>query len=170
MAIIDDISCEAFDGLGVQILVTAINRNLVKKATMNFIALTSIIFGGSEAGLGRNVPESENLDGRPEIYCQLWTRGCNKKVLDNLFHGFGFRVRQALLTTPTVAVFNALDSNTQFDVMDNIGHYGDGYESLVECGRRLCISIPLMMGYDFLIERHIAYKCGVMGGIPVALL
>ncbi len=161
--IIDDVSCEAFAGLGVQVLVTASNKPLVQTAVNNFTALPSAIRGGVEGGLGP-FQSSANPDHRPGTICQLWVGGTGDKSRIKLEKGFSFRVRQALMITPTVAVFNALDASLKFDISESIGHYGDGFETRVEIYNRKLISIPLMMGHDFLIEQEIGYKEGVMGG------
>ena len=68
--IIDDVSCEAFAGLGVQVLVTASNKPLVQTAVNNFTALPSAISGGVEGGLGQ-FRSSANPDDRPGTICQL---------------------------------------------------------------------------------------------------
>ncbi len=162
--IIDDVSCEAFAGLGLQVLVTANNRRLVETAVNNFTALPSAISGGVEGGVGRSPQNHYNPNHQPGSICQLWSGGTGNKSRVKLENQFAFRVRQALMITPTVAVFNGLDSNFKFDISESIGHYGDGFETHIEQYNRKLISIPLMMGQDFLIEQEIAYKEGVMGG------
>ena len=49
-------------------------------------------------------------------------------------------------------------------MMSNVGHCGDGYEWIVEKYNRKLIDVPIMMGYDFLIEEELSYAKGVMGG------
>lgn len=162
--IIDDVSCEAFAGLGLQILVTANTRSLVESAVKSFTALPSTIFGGVEGGLGLTLPETKTPDHRLGIICHLWVSGTGKMSRLKLEKELVFRVRQALMTTPTIAVFNALDFKQRFDITKSIGNYGDGFETKVEQYGRKLISIPLMMGHDFLMEQEIAYKEGIMGG------
>ncbi len=162
--IIDDVSCEAFAGLGLQILVTASTKSLAETAVNNFAALSSTIIGGAEGGIGLTPPELHNPDHRSGTMSQLWVAGTGKKSRSRLEKELAFRVRQALMTTPTTAVFNALDASQKFNVTKSIGYYGDGFETKVEQYGRKLISIPLMMGHDFLIEQEIAYKEGVMGG------
>ncbi len=164
MPVIDNVLCEAFAGLGVQILVTANTKRLVQTAVNNFTALPSTIVGGVEGGIGQSSQNHSNPDHRPGKRCQLWVAGTGDKSRIKLEKEFAFRVRQALMTTPTIAVFNALDGTPKFDVIESVGHYGDGFETKVEQYGLKLISIPLMMGYDFLIEQEIAYKEGVMGG------
>jgi formylmethanofuran--tetrahydromethanopterin N-formyltransferase len=45
-----------------------------------------------------------------------------------------------------------------------VGHCGDGYEWIVNKYNRKLINVPIMMGYDFLIEEELSYAPGVMGG------
>ncbi|MCK4780562.1 MAG: formylmethanofuran--tetrahydromethanopterin formyltransferase, partial [Candidatus Lokiarchaeota archaeon] len=52
----------------------------------------------------------------------------------------------------------------KFNMMDNVGHCGDGYEDLIYRLERKMISVPIMMGYDFLIEEELSYAKGIMGG------
>ena len=75
-------------------------------------------------------------------------------------------MRQGILVVPTTAVFDYYPSevDTKFNMMDNVGHCGDGYEEIVEKYDKKMISVPIMMGYDFLIEEELSYAKGVMGG------
>ena len=160
---VDDVVCEAFRGVGLQVLVTAMNQSLVQVAVNNFTALPSGVTGGVEGGIG-NFYANSTLDQRPGITCQLWAKGTGAKSKLKLEKEFVFRVLHSLLTTPTVALFNDLHSQSKFNISRTIGFYGDGFETHVEKYDRHLISIPLMMGHDFLIEEEIAYKEGVMGG------
>ena len=164
MPIIDNVACEAFAGLGLQVLVTAQTKPLVQAAVNGFTALPSVIVGGAEGGIGQSPQNYSNPGHRPGTLCQLWVAGTDEKAQVKLQKNFAFRVRQALMTTPTVTVFNMLESESKFDVTESIGHYGDGFESNVEQYGRHLLSVPLMMGHDFLIDREISYKEGVMGG------
>ncbi|TFG20956.1 MAG: formylmethanofuran--tetrahydromethanopterin formyltransferase, partial [Promethearchaeota archaeon] len=78
----------------------------------------------------------------------------------------GRRMRQGILVVPTTAVFDAYPNKieTKFNMMNNVGHCGDGYEEIIEKFDRNLISVPIMMGYDFLIEKELSYAKGVMGG------
>ena len=48
--------------------------------------------------------------------------------------------------------------------MNNVGHCGDGYEEIIDIYNRKMISVPIMMGYDFLSEEELSYAKGIMGG------
>ncbi|MHA1733421.1 MAG: formylmethanofuran--tetrahydromethanopterin N-formyltransferase [Promethearchaeota archaeon] len=166
---IEDTYCEAFDGVGIQITVTAANEDLVRYAAQSFVALPSSVFGDAEGGIVQWLDGTGTPDGRPGATCQLWVLGTGKKAVDRLYDRLGRRLRQGILVVPTTAVYNALPGSTVdgiFDLMDNVGHCGDGYEEvLVEEGTyRQVISIPIMMGHDFVVEKTIPYKSGVMGG------
>jgi formylmethanofuran--tetrahydromethanopterin N-formyltransferase len=83
--------------------------------------------------------------------------------LDRFYRELSYRIRQGILVVPTTAIYNAYDSEERLDMMERVGHCGDGYETeTIYKGRRV-ISIPLMMG-NFIIERYIGYGLGVMGG------
>ncbi len=163
---IEDTFCEAFEGLVVQIQVTAKDRQFLERAVNSFTALPSTVFGDAEGGLVKWLNESETMDGRVGAIVQLWVTGTNEKAQSKLYIQFGRRLRQGILVVPTTAVFNAYPKNIniKFDVMDNVGHCGDGYEEIIQKYEREMISVPIMFGYDFLIERNITFAKGVMGG------
>lgn len=108
--------------------------------------------------------KDETPDEREGAIVQLWVTGFNKKSIENLEDKLGKRTRQGILVVPTTAVFNALDSETKFDMMKTVGHCGDGFEEIIEyCGRNI-ISVPIMFGQDFIIEEKVGYQRGIMGG------
>jgi len=49
------------------------------------------------------------------------------------------------------------------DMMERVGHCGDGYEWVEKRYGREVIVVPLMVP-DFIIERYLGYSRGVMGG------
>ncbi|MFX1374477.1 MAG: formylmethanofuran--tetrahydromethanopterin N-formyltransferase [Promethearchaeota archaeon] len=166
MTVIEDTYCEAFEGLCVQLMVTAQDAEFLNRAVNSFTALPSTVFGDAEGGIVRWLSESETIDGRLGAIVQLWVTGTGKKVITKFYDQLGRRMRQGILVVPTTAVFDhypKLD-NKKFNMMNNVGHCGDGYEWIVEKYNRKLISIPIMMGYDFLIEEEISYAPGVMGG------
>ncbi|MFW9823394.1 MAG: formylmethanofuran--tetrahydromethanopterin N-formyltransferase [Candidatus Thorarchaeota archaeon] len=166
MAIIEDTYCEAFEGLCVQLMVTAQDAEFLNRAANAFTALPSTVFGDAEGGIVRWLSEKETIDGRLGAIVQLWVTGIGKKAIAKFYDQLGRRMRQGILVVPTTAVFDYYPANTQnkFKMMDNVGHCGDGYEWIVEKYNRKLISVPIMMGYDFLIEEELSYAPGVMGG------
>ncbi len=163
---IEDTYCEAFEGLVVQLMVTAQDAEFLNRATNAFTALPSTVFGDAEGGIVRWLSEKETIDGRLGAIVQLWVTGTGKKATAKFYEQFGRRMRQGILVVPTTAVFDYYPGTTEFkfNMMDNVGHCGDGYEWIVEKLNRKLINVPIMMGYDFLIEENISYAKGVMGG------
>ncbi|MFX1480687.1 MAG: formylmethanofuran--tetrahydromethanopterin formyltransferase, partial [Promethearchaeota archaeon] len=166
MAIIEDSYCEAFEGLCVQLQVTAQDAQFLKRAVDAFTALPSTVFGDSEGGIVRWLTESESIDGRIGAIIQLWVTGMGKKSTIKFYEQLGRRIRQGILVVPTTALFDFYPKivENKFDMMNNVGHCGDGYEWIIEKYQRKLIEVPIMMGYDFLIENEISYAPGVMGG------
>ena len=161
-----DTYCEAFEGLVVQLMVTAQDIEFLNRAANAFTALPSTVFGDAEGGIVRWLSEKETIDGRLGAIVQLWVTGTGKKATAKFYEQLGRRMRQGILVVPTTAVFDYYPRTTEFkfNMMDNVGHCGDGFEWIVEKFNRKLINVPIMMGYDFLIEKYISYAKGVMGG------
>jgi formylmethanofuran--tetrahydromethanopterin N-formyltransferase len=159
---VEDTYCEAFDGLYSRLIVTAKDRKRLDKAAYGSTALPCTVFGESEGGIEWFLSAKETPDGRIGAVIQIWI-GYGKNAKEKLEHELGKRIRQGILVVPTTMIFNALESTDKIDTMDKVGHCGDGYEHVENRFGREMINIPLMMG-EFLIERHLGYKKGVMGG------
>jgi len=166
MAIIEDTYCEAFEGLCCQLMVTAQDAKFLNKAANSFTALPSTVFEDAEGGIVRWLTEEETIDGRLGAIIQLWVNGTGKKAIAKFYEQLGRRLRQGILVVPTTAVFDYYPFKTEmkFNMMNNVGHCGDGYEDLMIKFERKLISVPIMMGHDFLIEQELSYSKGVMGG------
>ncbi|MFQ5815464.1 MAG: formylmethanofuran--tetrahydromethanopterin N-formyltransferase [Candidatus Hydrothermarchaeaceae archaeon] len=159
---IEDTYCEAFDGLFSRLLITARDEKRLHKAAIGSTSLPSTVFGESEGGVEKWVPSHETVDGRMGAIIQIWVNA-GKNAVEKLEYETAKRVRQGILVVPTTSVFNACESPEKMDTMDRIGHCGDGYEVVEQRFGREVINIPLMMG-EFIIERHIGYSNGIMGG------
>ena len=166
MAIIEDTYCEAFEGLVVQLQVTAQDSEFLNRATNAFTALPSTVFGDAEGGIVRWLTKDETIDGRLGSIVQLWVTGTGKKSQTKFYEQLGRRIRQGILVVPTTAVFDHFpkEVDTKFNMMKNVGHCGDGYEWIIIRHNRSLINVPIMMGYDFIVEEEISYSLGVMGG------
>ena len=166
MVLIEDTYCEAFEGLCIQLMVTAQDAEFLNRAVNAFTSLPSTVFGDAEGGIVRWLSENETIDGRLGAIVQLWVTGTGKKATAKFYDQLGRRMRQGILVVPTTAVFDHYPVRTEkkFKMMDNVGHCGDGYEWVVGIYGRNLISVPIMMGYDFLIEEELSYAPGVMGG------
>ena len=157
-----DTYCEAFDGLYSRILITAKNEKLLKKAALNSTALPLTVLGGSEGGVEKWLSEKDTPDIRIGAIAQYWVLNMKNSV-ETLEIDLAKRIRQGILVVPTTAVFSAIDSEKKFDMMDRVGHCGDGYEFEEEYSGRNVINIPIMMR-EFRIERYLGYNKGIMGG------
>lgn len=166
MTLVEDTYCEAFEGLCVQLMVTAQDTEFLNRAANAFTALPSTVFGDAEGGIVRWLTEKETIDGRVGAIVQLWVTGTGKKASAKFYEQLGRRMRQGILVVPTTAVFDYYPKETEmkFNMMDNVGHCGDAYEWIIEKYGRKLINVPIMMGYDFLIEEELSYAPGVMGG------
>ncbi|MBN2251191.1 MAG: formylmethanofuran--tetrahydromethanopterin N-formyltransferase [Candidatus Altiarchaeota archaeon] len=159
---VEDTYCEAFDGLYARLVVTAKDEKRLMKAALGSTALPCTVFGESEGGVEKYLAGDETPDGRSGAVIQIWV-GCGRNEREKLEYELGKRIRQGILVVPTTRVYNFLDSTEKIDLMDNVGHCGDGYERTETRYGREVINIPLMMG-EFLIEKHVGYAKGVMGG------
>ncbi|MDY6966654.1 MAG: formylmethanofuran--tetrahydromethanopterin N-formyltransferase [Halobacteriota archaeon] len=159
---VDDTYCEAFDGLLARLIVTAKDDKRLIRAAQSATALPSTVFGEAEGAIDRWLSKDETPDGRKGVIIQIWVNS-RKDAVKTLEHEMSKRIRQGILVTPTTSVFNSLDSYDKIDIMDKVGHCGDGYEITEQRFGRDVINIPLMMG-EFLIERYLGYMKGIMGG------
>jgi formylmethanofuran--tetrahydromethanopterin N-formyltransferase len=66
---------------------------------------------------------------------------------------------------PFTAVFDALSVKNEgrMDMMERVGHCGDGFEWEKQLYGRTMIVVPIMVP-DFLIERYLGYAQGIAGG------
>ena len=167
MVEIEDTYAEAFDGLFCRILITAKDEKRLKRAAYGCTALPMVVVGRTEGGIEKWLSKAETIDGRLGAIVQFWGAINESKPFEISLKKFikevSYRIRQEILVEPTTCVFNALDSGKKFDVMDSIGHCGDGYEWEEEYYGRHVINIPLMMP-GFKIERYLGYSIGVSGG------
>jgi formylmethanofuran--tetrahydromethanopterin N-formyltransferase len=162
-AIIEDTYCEAFDGLYSRLLITARDKKLLQRAAFSSTALPLTVLGQSEGGIEKWLSKKQTPDGRVGALIQIWILG-GESAVKTLEVELGKRIRQGILVVPTTAVLNAINSEKKIDIMDKVGHCGDGYEWEEEYFGRKVINVPIMMGHDFKIERYLGYAKGIMGG------
>ncbi len=167
LAEIEDTYAEAFDGLLCRIMITAKDETRLKRAAYGSTALPMGVVGRGEGGVEKWLKPTETPDKRLGAIVQFWAGISKSKPYENAVKKFiretSYRLRQEILVEPTTCVFNALDSASRFDVMDSIGHCGDGYEWEEEYVGRRVINVPIMMP-GFRIERFLGYGVGVSGG------
>lgn len=168
-AIVDDTYAEAFRSIYAEVLITARDRTWLQHACNAATGhASSSIFCDCEAGVDRFVgpggDESfETPDGRPGAIVQFHVPRFKKdreKLLEKvLLH----RLSQNVLTCPTTACFNLLDTEPYFKLGRKLSFFGDGYQVRDNrFGRKVWV-IPTMGG-EFVIDRRFGFKDGVMGG------
>jgi formylmethanofuran--tetrahydromethanopterin N-formyltransferase len=73
------------------------------------------------------------------------------------------RISQNVLTCPTTACFNLIDSDPFFKLGRKIAFFGDGYQTRAEqFGRKVWV-IPILAG-EFVLDRRFGWAEGLMGG------
>jgi len=166
---IEDTYAEAFDGLYCRVIVTADDEETLKKAAEDATATPSGVIGRLDSGIERWLSERETPDNRKGAILQFW-KGLDKgKPLEDLVKRFekelSYRIRQDILVKPFTAFFDALSvkSEGKIDMMERVGHCGDGFEWEEQLYGRDMIVVPIMVP-DFFIERYIGYARGISGG------
>ncbi len=168
-ATVDDTYAEAFRSIYAEVLITARDRTWLNHACNAVTGhASSSIFCECEAGVDRYVgPGGDESfatpDGRPGAIVQFHVPRFKKdreKLLEKvLLH----RLSQNVLTCPTAACFNLLDTEPYFKLGRKLAFFGDGFQSREQrFGRKVWV-IPTMGG-EFLIDRRFGFKDGVMGG------
>ena len=150
------------EGFGIKvtrILVTALTQELAKIAATEATGYaTSVIGCPAEAGIDCFVPAENTPDGRPGYVIMICH--ASKKALD---HELMERIGMCILTAPTAAAFNCLESEDVLKTGFKLSYFGDGFQDELDIGGRKVHSIPIMSG-DFLVESEFGYKDGVAGG------
>lgn len=168
-ALVDDTYAEAFRSIYAEVLITARDRTWLEHACNAATGhASSSIFCDCEAGVDRFVgPGGDESfatpDGRPGAIVQFHVPRFKKdreKLLEKvLLH----RLSQNVLTCPTAACFNLLDTEPYFKLGRKLAFFGDGYQERGErYGRKVWI-LPIMGG-EFIIDRRFGFKDGIMGG------
>ena len=167
-ALIEDTYAEAFTGIFCRVIVTADDEETLRKAAENSTATPSVVIGRVEGGVEKYLSEKETPDKRKGAILQFWGEINPQKAFVESLKKFetelSYRIRQDILVKPFTAVYDALTSaEGKMDMMESVGHCGDGYEWVEKRHGREVIVVPLMVP-DFIIERYLSYARGVMGG------
>jgi formylmethanofuran--tetrahydromethanopterin N-formyltransferase len=168
-AVIDDTYAEAFRSMYVEFLITARDRRWVERAVNAATGnASSTIMCDCEAGLDRYVgPEGDESfatpDHRPGAIVQLHVPRFRKDRLEALEKAALVRICQNVLTCPTAACFNLIDSAVYFHMGRKVAYFGDGFQKRIERFGRKMWWVPTLGG-EFIIERRLGYADGLMGG------
>jgi formylmethanofuran--tetrahydromethanopterin N-formyltransferase len=168
-ALIDDTYAEAFRSIYVEFLITARDRKWVEHAVNAATGNgASTILCDCEAGLDRFVgPGGDESfatpDGRPGAIVQLHMPRFRKDRVEALEKAALVRISQNVLTCPTTACFNLVDSAGYYKMGRKIAYFGDGFQKRIERYGRKMWWIPTLGG-EFILDRRLGYADGLMGG------
>ena len=154
---VEDTFFEAFEGRYIRALITGPTEKIVNRAATS---TPSAVIGRVEGGVEGFLDESQTPDGRFGAIVQYWLDGDN---VDKFAFELSYRLRQDVLVKPFTRIFDYSDSESEdyIEMMDIVGHCGDGYEWIVEEYGRRMINVPIAVP-DFQIEekfRIIKYAC-----------
>jgi formylmethanofuran--tetrahydromethanopterin N-formyltransferase len=156
---IEDTFAEAFKMRGARLISTAVNEHWAKTAAEVATGFaTSVIACGCEAGIEGPIQAEETPDGRPGVSILLFTMG-PKGMEDQLMR----RVGQCIMTCPTTACFNGLDSEKTLKIGGTLRYFGDSFQSSKLLDGRRFWRIPVMEG-EFLVEEQFGVQKAVGGG------
>jgi len=168
-AIVDDTYAEAFRSIYAEVLITARDCKWLQHACDAVTGhASSSIFCDCEAAVDRFVgPGGDESvatpDGRPGAIVQFHVPRFRKDREAHLEKVLLHRLSQNVLTCPTTACFNRLDTEPYFKLGRKIAFFGDGYQTReVRYGRKVWV-LPIMGG-EFVIDRRFGFQDGIMGG------
>ena len=166
--LIEDTFIEAFAGIFCRVIVTADDDDTLRQAAEDSTSTPSVVIGRTEGGIEKYLTPNETPDKRVGAILQFWGEINPKKTFQESLKKFetelSYRIRQDILVKPFTAVFDALPNpEGKLEMMEKVGHCGDGFEWVEKRHGREVIVVPLMVP-DFVIERCLGYSRGVMGG------
>jgi formylmethanofuran--tetrahydromethanopterin N-formyltransferase len=154
-----DTFAEAFKMWATRIIITAENSRWAMAAARSATGFgTSVIGCKCEAGVEHEIPAEQTPDQRPGVSVLLFTMDRDsmaQRLLD--------RIGQCIMTCPSTACFNGLESETTFVVGGKLRFFGDGYQiSKMLDGRRIW-RIPVMDG-EFVVDESFGAQKAIGGG------
>jgi formylmethanofuran--tetrahydromethanopterin N-formyltransferase len=164
---IENTYAEAFEGIVCRVIVTADDAETLRKTAEDATATPSIVVGRVEGGIEKWISEKETPDKRKGAIVQFWGGIDPKKPFSDILKKFeielSYRIRQDILVKPFTALYSASQKTEgKLDMIERVGHCGDGYEWVEKrCGRELII-VPTMVP-NFTIERFLGYSRGISG-------
>lgn len=157
---VKDTFFEGFKGKYVRALITGPTFDIVARAAYDSTSTPSAVIGRVEAGVEKFLSKDETPDGRHGAIVQYWLAGDDK---EKFAFELSYRLRQDILVKPFTRIFDVSGGSDDYiEMMDIVGHCGDGYEWLVEKYGHKMINVPIACP-DFLIDEKFALKDGIMG-------
>ncbi len=157
---IEDTFAEAFTMRVARILITGRTLRWAREAALKLTGFaTSVIGCKCEAGIERELQESESPDGRPGISVLFMTMSKDdmpKRLIE--------RIGQTVLTCPTTACYDGLpNAPDRVGVGSALRFFGDGFQASKVIGGERFWRIPVMEG-EFLVQEKFGMQKGVGGG------
>jgi formylmethanofuran--tetrahydromethanopterin N-formyltransferase len=158
-AIVDTFA-EAFAMWGARVVITAETAAWARAAAQSMTGFaTSIIGCKCEAGIEAELPPAGTPDGRPGISVLLFStsaEGVGKRLVE--------RVGQCVMTCPTTACYNGLDTAAETVVVGGqLRYFGDKHQISKLLGGRRLWRVPVMDG-EFLVDERFGIQPAVGGG------
>ena len=155
-----DTFAEAFRLRFARLLVTAHDDHWLDAAIRTTCGYgTSVIGCDAEVGVERRITAADTPDGRPGASILLFAFST-----DALTKAVANRTSQCLLTCPTTAVFDGLQSESErVPLGGHVRFFGDGREKTKVIEGRRYWRIPVMDG-EFLVEETAGVAKGIGGG------
>lgn len=156
---IEETFAEAFSMRYTRLAITAVDRYWVDTAVREFCGYgTSVIGCDAECGLERYLEPEETEDGRPGAMVMAFA--FNEESLGKAIAN---RCGQCLMTCPTTAAYNGLESDTMLPLGKGLRFFGDGFQKSKMIGDRRYWRIPVMDG-EFMVEETFGVAKGIAGG------
>jgi formylmethanofuran--tetrahydromethanopterin N-formyltransferase len=157
---IEETFAEAFTMRVARLIVTGRSRRWAREAALKLTGFaTSVIGCKCEAGIERELAETETPDGRPGIsilFMVMSKDDMGKRLIE--------RVGQTVLTCPTTACYDGLPAAPdRVGVGSALRFFGDGFQASKLIGDERFWRIPVMEG-EFLVQERFGMVKGVGGG------
>jgi formylmethanofuran--tetrahydromethanopterin N-formyltransferase len=154
-----DTFAEAFKMSGARVIITAATKQWAMAAAQSITGFaTSVIGCKCEAGIEKELSTEETPDNRPGISVLMFAMdadGLGKRLME--------RIGQCVMTCPTTACFNGLESDTTANVGGQLRYFGDGHQISKVLGEQRLWRIPVMDG-EFVVEERFGIQDAVGGG------
>ena len=154
-----DTFAEAFGMNAARVVITADTPKWAMAAARSMTGFaTSVIGCKCEAGIEGEIPAPETPDLRPGVSVLLFAfdrKGVGERLLD--------RIGQCVMTCPTTACFNGLESEKTVTVGGKLRFFGDGYQISKRLNGRRLWRVPVMDG-EFLVDDRFGVQEAVGGG------
>ena len=154
-----DTFAEAFGMSAARVIITADTPKWAMAAARSMTGFaTSVIGCKCEAGIESQIAAEETPDLRPGVSVLLFAfdrKGVGERLLD--------RIGQCVMTCPTTACFNGLESEKTVTVGGKLRFFGDGYQISKRLNGRRLWRVPVMDG-EFLVDDRFGVQDAVGGG------